>query len=118
MTEQEKVVILKKREEILKKYAIIPVKQEAGKFLSSTFTVPKKSDDFRPVINLKKLNSCVEYKHLKIDELLNELLEKDNFLLQTGPRECLFFSTSSQGHSKIRKVLIREDVVPFFLPVL
>ena len=112
------MVILKKREEILKKDAIIPVKQEADKFLSSTFTVPKKSDDFRPVINLKKLNSCVEYKHLKIDELLNELLEKDNFLLQTGPRECLFFSTSSQGHSKIRKVLIREDVVPFFLPVL
>ena len=43
---------------------------------------------------------------------------KRQFSLQTGPRECLFFSTSSEGHSKIRKVSIREDVVPFFLPVL
>ena len=84
------MVILKKREEILKKYAIIPVKQEAGKFLSSTFTVPKKSDDFRPVINLKKLNSCVEYKHLKMDELLNELLEKDNFLCKLDLENAYF----------------------------
>ena len=90
MTEQEKVVILKKREGILKKDAIIPVKQEADKFLSSTFTVPKKSDDFRPVINLKKLNSCVEYKHLKMDELLNELLEKDNFLCKLDLENAYF----------------------------
>ena len=80
MTEQEKVVVLKKIEEMLKKEAIIPVKQEAEKFLSTTFIVPKKLDDFRPVINLKRLNSCVEHKHFKMEQLLKELLEKDNFL--------------------------------------
>ena len=46
---------------------IIPVKHEAGQFLSSVFTVPKRSDCLRQVINLKKLNSCVEYKHFKIE---------------------------------------------------
>ena len=43
---------------------------------------------------------------------------KRQFSLLTGPQGCLFFSTSSQGHSKMCKVSIGEDVVPIFLSVL
>ena len=90
MTEQEKVVVLKKIDEMLKKEAIIPVKQEAEQFLSRTFIVPKKSGDFRPVINLKKLSSCVEYKHFKMEQILKELLEKDNFLCKLDLKDAYF----------------------------
>ena len=38
--------------------------------------------------------------------------------MQTGPQGCSFFSTSSQGYSKICKVSIGEDVVLIFLSVL
>ena len=46
------------------------------------FDSSKESDGFRPIKNLKKLNSYVEYKHFKMKGLflLNKLLEKGDFL--------------------------------------
>ena len=84
------------------------------------FIVPNESDGFRPVINLKKLNSCVEYKDFKMDclFLLNELPEKYNFLCKLDQTACLFFGTSLQGLSKICKVSIGGEVLPIYLSVL
>ena len=90
MTEQEKVVVLKEIEKILKKEAIIPMKHDAGQFLSSIFIVPKKSHGFSPVVNLEEQNSCVEYKHFKMEELflLNKLLKKDHFLCKLDLKDA------------------------------
>ena len=48
-----KVMALKEIEKMLKKEAIITAKNEEKQFISSMFIVPKKSDGFGPVINLK-----------------------------------------------------------------
>ena len=73
MTEQEKVVVLKEIEKILKKEAIIPMKH-----------------GFSPVVNLEEQNSCVEYKHFKMEELflLNKLLKKDHFLCKLDLKDA------------------------------
>ena len=46
-------------EEMLKNKAIAPVQNEPEQIINSIFIVSKKSSGFRPVINLKNLNSYV-----------------------------------------------------------
>ena len=36
-------------------------------FISTVFSVPKKTGDFRPVVNLKPLNQFVEKIHFKME---------------------------------------------------
>ena len=43
--------------EMLVKQAIVPVSNPQGGFVSSLFAIPKKSGGFRPIVNLKRLNS-------------------------------------------------------------
>ena len=42
---------------------------ETGHFVSTIFLRPKRNGKFRMILNLKKLNSYVEYKHFKMDTL-------------------------------------------------
>ena len=39
---------------------------DPNQFLSNQFTIPKKGDELRPVINLKPLNHFVEFLHFKM----------------------------------------------------
>ena len=47
---------------------------EPKQFLSNPFTIPKKGDELRPVINLKPLNHFVEYHHFKMKGLSSLLV--------------------------------------------
>ena len=40
-----------------------------NEFISTVFLVPKKTGDFRPVINLKPLNQFVEKIHFKMENI-------------------------------------------------
>ena len=48
-------------------------------FFSALFVIPKKSGGFRPIVNLKGLNSFVCYEHFKM-----ERLDSVKFLLKKG----------------------------------
>lgn len=52
-------------EGMIKKRAV--VRAETRGFVSSIFIIPKKSGGFRPVINLKRLNTYVVYRHFKME---------------------------------------------------
>ena len=56
---RERLIVQEKVVEMLRKEAIVQAQNDL-KQLSSIFIISKKSAGFRPVINLKKLNSCVE----------------------------------------------------------
>ena len=79
MTEEQRLTV-QELEEMVRKEAIVQAQNEPKQFLSPIFVAPKKSAGFLPIINLKKLNSCIEYNHFKIEGifLLNELLVKDD----------------------------------------
>ena len=70
--------MLKEIEEMAEKEAIVQVQNKVEQFLILIFVVPK-STGHRRVINLKELNSLVEYNNFKLEKLflLNELLEKN-----------------------------------------
>ena len=92
MVDEEELVVCKEVEEILKKKAITSLQKEPKHFLSSIFVDPKKSEEFLPIISLKKLSSCVEYNHFKMEGLflLNGFLEKDDYLCRLDLNDAYF----------------------------
>ena len=80
--EEQRLIVQKEAEEMLRKEAIFQVQNNPKQFLSSIFVVSKKSTSFRHIINLKKLNSCVEYNYVKMVGIiiLNDLLKKGYYL--------------------------------------
>ena len=53
-------------ESMLAKGAIREAIPKSDQFLSNVFVTPKWEDQYRPIINLKKLNEYVPYHHFKI----------------------------------------------------
>ena len=57
----------KEKNQMLIKGAIIKVDPFVAKFLSKTFTIPKKDGGNRPVINLKRLNNFIHCPYFKME---------------------------------------------------
>ena len=59
-SESETVLIESEIRKLISKGAVTEVSPCDNEFISTVFLVPKKTGDFRPVINLKPLNQFVE----------------------------------------------------------
>ena len=68
-------------EELLRKKAVEPVTSQGG-FYSPMFAVPKTDGGWRPIINLKRLNSYIEVSHFKMESILalRDLLRPGDFM--------------------------------------
>lgn len=56
-------------ESLLVKKVLVECQHEYGEFLSPIFSVPKKNDKVRLILNLKNLNEYVKYSHFKMDSI-------------------------------------------------
>lgn len=54
---------------LLDKHVIVPCDHEPGEFISPIFSVPKKDNRIRLILNLKNLNQYVQYHHFKMDSI-------------------------------------------------
>lgn len=52
--------------------------------ISNLFVIPKKSGGWRPIINLKHLNSFVQYRHFKMEGLdcVKYLLQRGDWMMK------------------------------------
>lgn len=56
---------------LLEKKAIVEISyRESDGFVCALFVIPKKSGGFRPIVNLKPLNSFIRYEHFKMKILI------------------------------------------------
>ena len=68
-TERETALIESEIKKLISKGAVTEVSPCDDEFISTVFLVPKKTGDFRPVINLKPLNQFVEKTHFKMENI-------------------------------------------------
>lgn len=64
-----KEILRGKIEEMLMQGVIEPAKESKRSFVSHLFLREKKNGDFRPILNLSKLNESIVYRHFKMEQL-------------------------------------------------
>ena len=72
-----------------------------NQFLSNQFTIPKKGDELRPVINLKPLNHFVEYHHFKMEGLssLLVLISPNDYMITMDLKDAFLSVPIHADHS-------------------
>ena len=92
---------------MLQKGAIRRASFNPGQFVSNLFIIPKKSDDLRPVINLKPLNEFVQYHHFKMEGLntLLDLLSGSEFFITID--DMAIISSSRELSSQEGAIVVR-----------
>ena len=78
--------------EMIQKGEITQVQESQDQILSSIFLVPKKDMGYRPVINLKRLNSYIPYNHFKMESLalLKDLLQNKDYMVKLDLKDAYF----------------------------
>ena len=108
-------LIDKEINESLLKGAIQISENEDGEFISNIFLVKKKNGKFRPVINLRKLNSFIEYHHLK-QETLEYILKsvgKNYFFTSLDLSDVYFSVPIHTDHHKYLKFYWKCQLIEF-----
>ena len=87
---------------MLEKGAIKEIPENNVAFLSTIFTIPKKTGDLRPIINLKKLNEFVKYDQFKMETFkdVKELLMPNDYLTSIDLKDAYFSIPIFEGHRK------------------
>ena len=70
LSNAQKVVMQRVVQEMLRKEAFKKVNPVVDQFVRNLFLVEEKACENSPVINLKHLNSFIEYKYFKMEGLL------------------------------------------------
>ena len=87
---------------MLGKSAISRASFDPNQFLSNLFTIPKKGDEMRPVINLKPLNHFVEYHHFKMEgpSSLLVLIRPNDYMITKDLKDAFLSVPIHADHSR------------------
>ena len=87
-SEQDEIIISKEIQNLLHMEVIEEVEHHADEYISPIFIIPKRSGEYRMILNLKNLNKHVEYHHFKMDtfESALKLVKPDMFFASTDIR--------------------------------
>ena len=89
-------------QKLVKKGAINEVYHCKNEFISNLFLVPKKTGDFRPVINLKPLNQFVEEIHFKMEniQMVLNAVSPGDYMASLDLKDAYFSVPIFQPHRK------------------
>ena len=78
--------------QLLTKRAIREIQFSDCKFISSIFTISKKTGGLRPIINLKSLNKFVKYEHFKMEsfKLVKDMVMHSDLLTSIDLKDAYF----------------------------
>ena len=103
-SEVENIAIEAEIKKLLIKKVIKPCNKEGG-FISNIFTRPKKDGTKRMILNLKKFNENIEYKHFKMESLNSaiELVKKDCYMASVDLKDAFYSIPVSTEHTDFLK---------------
>ena len=102
-------------ENMLAKGAIREAIPKPDQFLSNVFVTPKSDGQFRPIINLKKLNEYVPYHHFKMEGLkdLKHLLQKGDWMCKLDLKDAYFSVPLGTRSRKLVRFRWKEKLYEF-----
>ena len=100
---------------LLEKEALHVVKPVSDQFISNLFLVPKRDGKSRPVINLKDLNTFLQYDHFKMEgiHLLRDLLQPHDWLGKINLKDAYFVIPIWRDHWKYLRFLWKDTLLEF-----
>ena len=102
MTKEMQAVCDLEVDSLLSKKAIIEICDESKGFISSLFVITKKSGGFRPIVNLKPLNSFIRYEHFKMEglETVKSLIREGDWLVKLDLKDAYLTIPIFSGDQK------------------
>ena len=102
---EQKSIVNQEIEELLNKGAIEFSQWEQDQFISNIFVVPKSNGKYRPIINLKSLNSFVQYEHFKQEtfNIVLDLIQENDFFTSIDLQDAYFAVPIHKDYRKFLK---------------
>ena len=96
---------------LLQKGVIEEANHSPGEFLSNVFLRPKKDGSFRMILNLKNLNSHVEYNKFKMDTLQSilKLVTPGCYMATIDLKDAYYSVSVAQEHRKYLRFIWRSN---------
>ena len=114
-SQNETKIILEEINKMLLKKAIVETPHKDGEFLSNLFIRPKKDGTYRPIINLRGLNTFVAYSHFKMETIHSamQLISSNCFMASIDLRDAYYAIPIAQEHRKYLRFLWLNKVYEF-----
>ena len=111
----EQHVIDTEIDKLLAKGAITPSSHEEGEYISPIFTRAKKDRSFRVILNLKCLNSHVQYHHFKMDSLntVLQMVKPGCFMASIDLKDAYYSVAIATADQKYLKFLWRGKLYKY-----
>ena len=111
----EQHVIDTEIDKVLAKGAITPSSHEEGEYISTIFTRAKKDGSFRLILNLKCLNTHVQYHHFKMDSLntVLEMVKSSCFMASIDLKDAYYSVPIATVDQKYLKFLWRGKLYKY-----
>jgi len=74
LAKNETEIVSSEIQKLLNKKVLVHTKPEIGQFVSGVFTRDKKAGNKRMILNLKRFNNFINYKHFKMESINNVYL--------------------------------------------
>ena len=91
MSEVKREVVDKEIQSMIQKGALREVQPVEGQYLSTIFVRPKREmNKFRPIINLKQLNTQMPYRHFKMEGMKDviDLLNQGDYMIKIDLKDA------------------------------
>lgn len=115
MTPPQHILCDKEVHALIKKGAVIMADIEVPGFVSGIFLIPKKSGDYRPIINLKSLNKFVLYHHFKMEGLqtVKQTIRRGDWLAKIDLKDAYLSVPIAMEHRKYLRFFWENIVYEF-----
>ena len=103
MTKEQAVILSEEIQSLQEKSAITLLSTHPGPgFYSNVFVVPKRDGGWRPIINLRKLNSYIHTPHFKMENIfsLRDILKKGDWLAKLDLKDAYLTVPMAKAHQK------------------
>ena len=114
LTQEQSQILDQEIQNLLQKNAIESTVSTKG-FFSSMFTVPKKDGGWRPIINLRSLNSYLVVSHFKMEGIgsLKGVLQEGDFMGKIDLEDAYLSVPVHQEHRDFLKFCWRQKIYRF-----